>query len=164
MDRLKVLEVEADYETWRNYGVNKGIHGAILTYLDIKKQDFYVIENTVDGKSYVTARGWEDLSETLYLYEENNFTVDEVLVGQYLRNKRIARNFLPIMTCIRNIKKITVWHRSWQEMQMRMCANVRKMRLLMSVFPCWDCCWMPFRKKSATMSNWKIPCAGYFRS
>ena len=43
MDRLKVLEVEADYETWRNYGVNKGIHGAILTYLDIKKQDFYVI-------------------------------------------------------------------------------------------------------------------------
>ena len=41
MDRLKVLEVEADYETWRNYGVNKGIHGAILTYLDINKQDFY---------------------------------------------------------------------------------------------------------------------------
>ena len=68
MDRLKVLEVEADYETWRNYGVNKGIHGAILTYLDIKKQDFYVIENTVDGKSYVTARGWEDLSEPLYRF------------------------------------------------------------------------------------------------
>lgn len=93
MDRMKVLEVEADYDTWRTYGVNKGLHGSILTYLDIKKKDFYVIENTVDGKSYVTARGWEDLSETIYLYEENGFPVDETLVGQYLRNKRIAREF-----------------------------------------------------------------------
>ncbi len=93
LDRLKVLEVEADYDTWRKYAVNKGIHGSILTWLDIKKSDFYVIENTVDGKSYVTARGWEDLSETIYLYEENDFAVDETLISQYLRNKRIAREF-----------------------------------------------------------------------
>ncbi|MCD8148521.1 MAG: AAA family ATPase [Clostridiales bacterium] len=93
LDRLKVLEVEADYDTWRKYAVNKGIHGSILTYLDIKKSDFYVIENTVDGKSYVTARGWEDLSETIYMYEENDFAVDETLISQYLRNRRIAREF-----------------------------------------------------------------------
>lgn len=93
LDRMKVLEVEADYDAWRKYGVNRGIHGSILTYLDIKKKDFYVIENTVDGKSYVTARGWEDLSETIYLYEECGFTVDEALIGQYLRNARIARDF-----------------------------------------------------------------------
>ena len=93
MDRLKVLEVEADYDTWRKYAVNKGLHGSILTYLDIKKSDFYQIENTVDGKSYVTARGWEDLSETIYLYEESGFPVDETLIGQYIRNKRIFREF-----------------------------------------------------------------------
>ncbi|MCC8141290.1 MAG: AAA family ATPase [Lachnospiraceae bacterium] len=93
MDRLKVLEVEADYPTWRHYAVNRGIHGSILTYLDIKKEDFYVIENTVDGKSYVTARGWEDLSEAIYLYEENGFEVEETLIGQYLRNRRICREF-----------------------------------------------------------------------
>ena len=93
MDRLKVLEVEADYDTWRKYAVNKGIHGSILTYLDIKKSDFYLVENTVDGKSYVTARGWEDLSETIYLYEENEFPVDETLIGQYIRSRRIARAF-----------------------------------------------------------------------
>ncbi len=93
MDRLKVMEVEADYPTWRNYAVNRGIHGSILTYLDIKKDDFFVIENTVDGRSYVTARGWEDLSETIYLYEESGFPVEETLIGQYLRNKRISREF-----------------------------------------------------------------------
>ena len=105
MDRLKVLEVEADYETWRKYGINKGIHGSILTYLDIKKGDFYCIENTVDGKSYVTARGWEDLSETIYLYEEQHFPVDETLIGQYLRNKRIAREFASYYDLYQKYKK-----------------------------------------------------------
>ena len=105
MDRLKVLEIEADYDTWRRYGVNRGIHGSILTYLDIKKNDFYVIENTVDGKSYVTARGWEDLSETLYLYEENDFPVDETLIGQYLRNKRICREFASYYDLYQKYKK-----------------------------------------------------------
>lgn len=105
MDRMKVLEVEADYDTWRKYAVNRGLHGAIITYLDIKKQDFYVIENTVDGKSYVTARGWEDLSETIYLYEENGFAVDETLVGQYLRNKRISREFSSYYDLYQKYKK-----------------------------------------------------------
>lgn len=105
MDRMKVLEVEADYDTWRGYGVNKGIHSAILTYLDIKKNDFYVIENTVDGKSYVTARGWEDLSESLYLYEELGYTVDETLVGQYLRNRRISREFASYYDLYQKYKK-----------------------------------------------------------
>lgn len=105
MDRMKVLEVEADYDTWRGYGVNKGIHSAILTYLDIKKDDFYVIENTVDGKSYVTARGWEDLSESLYLYEELGYDVDETLVGQYLRNRRISREFSAYYDLYQKYKK-----------------------------------------------------------
>ncbi|MCD7922315.1 MAG: AAA family ATPase [Clostridiales bacterium] len=105
MDRMKLLEVEADYDTWRNYAVNRGIHGSVITYLDIKKNDFYVIENTVDGKSYVTARGWEDLSETIYLYEENDFEVDEILVGQYLRNKRICREFAAYYDLYQKYKK-----------------------------------------------------------
>lgn len=105
MDRLKVLEVEADYDTWRSYAVNRGLHGSIITYLDIKKNDFYVIENSVDGKTYVTARGWEDLSETIYLYEESGFAVDETLIGQYLRNKRISRDFAAYYDLYQKYKK-----------------------------------------------------------
>lgn len=93
LDRLKLIEIEADYEPWRLYGLNKGLHGAVLSYLDIRKSDFYVIENTPKGKSYVTARGWEDLSEALYLYEEQDFPVDETLVEQYLHHPRISREF-----------------------------------------------------------------------
>ncbi len=93
MDRLKILEIEPDYEAWKKYALKKGLHKSILTYLDIRKEDFYEIETTVDGKSYVTARGWEDLSEAIYLYEENGFPVDESLVSQYLHNHRILNEF-----------------------------------------------------------------------
>jgi hypothetical protein len=93
LDRMKILKVEPDYEEWKLYAQQRNLHKSILTYLDIKKEDFYEIENTVDGKTYVTARGWEDLSEAIYLYEEQGFAVDETLVSQYLRNKRICGEF-----------------------------------------------------------------------
>lgn len=93
MDRLKVLEVEPDLGCWKSYAAEKGIHGAITAYLDLKKEHFYCMETTVYGKSYVTARGWEDLSEILNLYEEKGLVADETLVGQYLRNEKVVKEF-----------------------------------------------------------------------
>lgn len=92
-DRLKRIDVEPDYDVWKEYAYKKGIHAAILTYLDIKKSDFYKIETTVDGKSFVTARGWSDLSDMMILYEQHGIVVDEMLVAQYLQNRKIAKEF-----------------------------------------------------------------------
>ena len=92
-DRLKRIDVEPDYDVWKEYAYKKGIHPAILTYLDIKKSDFYKIETTVDGKSFVTARGWSDLSDMMKLYEQHGIAIDEKLVAQYLQNKKIAKEF-----------------------------------------------------------------------
>ena len=92
-DRLKRVDVEADYEVWKEYAYHKGVHASITTYLDIKKADFYLIETTVDGKSFVTARGWSDLSDMIKLYEKNNIKVDQRLIEQYLQNKKIAKSF-----------------------------------------------------------------------
>ena len=64
-----------------------------MTYLDIKKADFYKIETTVDGKSFVTARGWSDLSDMIRLYEKHSLKVDESLISQYLQNRKIAKDF-----------------------------------------------------------------------
>lgn len=93
MDRLKLLEVEPDYAAFREYGVDKGLHNAILSFLELKKEFFYKIGTTAEGRSYVTARGWEDLSEILYLYEEEGLKVNDTLIGQYLRNDKIVREF-----------------------------------------------------------------------
>ena len=92
-DRLKRIDVEADYEVWKEYAINTGTHASITTYLDIKKGDFYKVETTVDGKSFVTARGWSDLSDMIKLYEQNKIKVDGKLVSQYLQDKKIAKEF-----------------------------------------------------------------------
>ena len=76
MDRLKVLSVDADYPVWKEYARERGVHAAILNFLELKKEYFYKIETTVNGRSYVTARGWEDLSGILALYEEEGMKVE----------------------------------------------------------------------------------------
>ena len=92
-DRLKRIDIEPDYNVWKEYAYERGIHPAILTYLDIKRDDFYKIENSVDGKKFVTARGWTDLSQMICLCEEGNEPVNEVLIRQYIQNPKIANEF-----------------------------------------------------------------------
>ena len=93
LDRLKKIEVEPDLEVWKNYAYQAGVHPAVMTFLDIKKSYFYNVETTVDGKSLVTPRGWEDLSKMLHLFEQNGLKVDEDLIIQYLQNRKIAKEF-----------------------------------------------------------------------
>ena len=92
-DRLKRIDVEPDFAAWRDFAVETGVHPAVLTYLDIERDHFYRVETTVDGKSFVTARGWDDLSAMMKLYEEQGVPVDELLIGQYVQNAEIAKRF-----------------------------------------------------------------------
>lgn len=105
LDRMKILEVDADYGVFKEYARKKDLHGAVLGYLELKKEDFYVMETTVKGRSFVTARGWEDLSDILKLYEEEKLKVDEALVGQYVRNDRIVREFTAYYDLYKKYKK-----------------------------------------------------------
>lgn len=93
LDRLKRMDIEPDFEAWKDYAYRIGVHPAIMTYLEIKKGDFYLVETTVDGKRFVTARGWVDLSQMIQLYERHGFPVNEKLVIQYLQEEKIAKNF-----------------------------------------------------------------------
>ncbi|MBR2521105.1 MAG: AAA family ATPase [Oscillospiraceae bacterium] len=92
-DRLKRIDVEPDYEVWKEYAYARSTHPAILTYLDIRKSDFYRIESSTEGKTFVTARGWSDLSEMMRICEENGDQVDENMILQYVQNKNIAKDF-----------------------------------------------------------------------
>lgn len=93
LDRLKVIAVEPDFETWKQYAIDKGIHNSIISFLELKKEFFYCMETTAKGRSYVTARGWEDLSDIIFMYEEDKLSVEENLIGQYLRNIKVVKEF-----------------------------------------------------------------------
>ena len=93
LDRVKRIDVSEDFAVWKEYAQRKGIHGAVVSYLDIKKENFYRIETTVDGLQFATARGWEDLSELICAYEKLGLRVDRQVAGQYIQLPRIAKDF-----------------------------------------------------------------------
>ena len=94
LDRLRELDVEPDYAVWRRYAVEKGIHPAVTTFLEAKPDCFYKVESKPGGgKSFVTARGWEDLASVISLYEEIDVECDLELFSQFLRDDDIADKF-----------------------------------------------------------------------
>ena len=93
LDRVKHITVEEDFTVWKEYALRKGLHGAVVSYIDLKKENFYRIENSAEGMQFVTARGWEDLSEILYAYEALGIVPDTELAVQYLQMPSIARDF-----------------------------------------------------------------------
>ena len=52
LDRIKMIEVEADYSVWKEYAESVNIHPAITAYLNVKQENFCRIETTVDGKRF----------------------------------------------------------------------------------------------------------------
>lgn len=105
LDRLKVIEVDPDFPAWKKYALSQGLHGSVLGFLENNKDCFYIIETTASGKSYVTARGWEDLSDMIYLYEEDNKPVTKQLVIQYLNNDRVAAEYTAYYDLYNKYKK-----------------------------------------------------------
>lgn len=93
LDRVRRIEVEADLDVWMEYAWQQQIHPAIGSYLSIRRENFYSLEQKGEEKIFVTARGWEDLSEILKSYEYFGYPVTEDLIIQYLQREETARDF-----------------------------------------------------------------------
>ena len=93
LDRLKVIKIEADYPAWKSYASEKAVHGAVTGFLASNRDSFYKVETTAYGKTYVTARGWEDLSDMIKLYEEDGKPVNDSLIGQYITDEKVVKDF-----------------------------------------------------------------------
>ena len=93
LDRVRRIDIEEDYESWKSYAYEACVHGAIMAYLEIKPQNFYKVQADVNGKRFVTARGWEDLSRTMLVLEKLGKPVTEGLVSQYLQDRETAEDF-----------------------------------------------------------------------
>ena len=93
LDRVRLIEIEPDLPAWRIYAAEAGVHGAILSYLNIHKENFYKAYITADGMSFVTARGWEDLSDLLKAYESLGIECDYPQIIQFVRDSATAAEF-----------------------------------------------------------------------
>lgn len=98
LDRVKRMDIEPDFSIWKEYALKNEVHQAIISYLEAKNENFYAIETTIDGKQFVTARGWEDLSDMLKAYEKLEITADAEFIGQYIAKPDIAMDFANYLT------------------------------------------------------------------
>lgn len=94
LDRLREIDVEPDYGVWKNYAKEQGLHPAVTTFLEAKNDCFYKVESKPGGgKSFVTARGWEDLADIIATYEQLGKPVNRDLFAQFLKDEDIADQF-----------------------------------------------------------------------
>lgn len=105
LDRIKRIDVEENYEVWKEYAYQVEIHPAILAYLELRREYFYRMETTVDGRAFVTARGWEDLSHLLKAYDKLGKIADREVVHQYIQHWKIAKDFANYLELYKKYKK-----------------------------------------------------------
>lgn len=101
LDRIRQITIEAEYSVWKNYAIKQGVHPAIMSFLEIKKENFYHMETTVEGKRIVTPRGWEDFSVLLWGYERNGFEITYEVAMEFIKDKRIAVDFVNFLELYR---------------------------------------------------------------
>ena len=105
LDRIKKIDVDVNYDVWKEYAYQADIHPAILAYLEIRRDYFYRMETTVDGRVFATARGWEDLSQLLKTYEKLGKKADREVVHQYIQHWKIVKDFANYLELYRKYKK-----------------------------------------------------------
>ena len=93
LDRVRTISIEPEGEVWLQYAAEKNVHGAIRAYLSIRPDHFYMVEDQAEGKRFVTARGWEDLSELIKSYEILEIPVTQPVISEYLQNEAAAKDF-----------------------------------------------------------------------
>jgi hypothetical protein len=64
-NRFLHLEMRADFASWQNWAVSKGIHKDVVGYLSFAKQDMYDFDNKSSSRAFATPRSWTFVSDLL---------------------------------------------------------------------------------------------------
>ena len=92
LDRVRKIDVDADFNIWKEYAVNHHINRAIINYLELRPNNFYKVEADIDGMQFVTARGWEDLSNLYDAYQDIGIKVDEDIIAEFIQHDDTAKD------------------------------------------------------------------------
>ena len=106
LDRVRKIEVLPELSVWLSYAEKNQIHSAVTTYLMAHSDHFYSVSQEADEKRFVTARGWEDLSELMQVYESLGIPVDRQVVEQYLQLPQVASDFANYLQLYNKYKQV----------------------------------------------------------
>jgi hypothetical protein len=97
-NRFVHLEMRADFTSWQNWAVNKGIHKDVVGYLSFAKQDLYDFDNKSASRAFATPRSWvfvsdllnDEDSDTDTLYNLVSGAVGEGLAVKFMAHRKVA--------------------------------------------------------------------------
>lgn len=92
MDRVRKIEVGFSADDFIEYAETHGFCQIIVDYLKLNINRAYICEHGKED-DLVTARGWENLSVAIDVYEKTGGRVDEAMIGQFIKSGRTAREF-----------------------------------------------------------------------
>ena len=80
-NRFVHIEMRADFTSWQNWAVNKGIHKDVVGYLSFAKQDIYDFDNKSSSRAFATPRSWVFVSDLLNDEDTDNDTMFNLVAG-----------------------------------------------------------------------------------
>ena len=93
LDRVRRIDLEPSLAVWQEYAAAHAVHPAVLAYLRLHPEHFFVCDAQRSAGSFVTARGWEDLSALLLTYEALSFACTQTQAREYLHVQEAAAGF-----------------------------------------------------------------------
>lgn len=93
LDRVRTIWIQPDVKAWMDYAALQQVHSSILSYLTIHPEHFYQAEDNGEKQEFVTARGWEDLSDLLKSYELLEIPVTREQISQYIQQPEAEKEF-----------------------------------------------------------------------
>lgn len=92
-DRIRKIEIEYKVGDFLKYAMDNNLSKTIISYLEINPEHIYRYVKDKQHEELVTCRSWENLSHTLTVSERLNNSVDEELIGQFIKSDEIANKF-----------------------------------------------------------------------
>ena len=80
-NRFVHLEMRADFTSWQNWAVNKGIHKDVVGYLSFSKQDLYDFDHKSSSRAFATPRSWVFVSDMLNDEDSDPDTLFNLVAG-----------------------------------------------------------------------------------
>ena len=93
MDRVRTMQIVYDQKDFLEYGEKRELHPAILEFVQTNAAMAYLCSQNKREQEIVTARGWVDLSDCLYGYEQLQYPVSVRLIRQFIKSDSIASQF-----------------------------------------------------------------------
>lgn len=99
LDRVRCIELEPSLAAWQPYAAASGVHPAVLSYLRLHPEHFFLCSASAAAGEFATARGWEELSALLLAYEALGYPCTLAQMQQYLHAQERPPALPRFMSC-----------------------------------------------------------------